>query len=81
MLNDIRHYYERITSLFMDGITLACHQHELDKKPKSYKRKDFPLLHPGERAAYELLLLRNEWLEQERMQQSYIQERLLGLFV
>jgi len=79
MLNDLRHYYNHVISLFMDDAALAHHQAELDTKPLSYKTKELPMLQPHERKAYELLLLHNQWLEQEKLHQLYVQEKLRAL--
>ena len=76
MLNDIRNYYSHIISLFMDDATLTHHQKELDTKPVPYKKKDLLLLHPHESRAYEFLLNSSQWLEQEKLQQSYVHDRL-----
>lgn len=79
MLNDIRMYYPHIASLFMDDATVACHQAELDVKPITYQKKDFALLQSREKKAYALLLQNNQWLEQEKLHQSYVQEILSQL--
>jgi hypothetical protein len=76
MLNDIRYYYNHAISLFMDDKTLSHHQAELDIRTIPYKKKELSLLQPHERSAYELLLVNNQWLEQERLQQAYVQEQL-----
>lgn len=79
MLNDIRGYYDHIVSLFMDDATLTYHQAELTIKDKTYKKKALSLLQPHEHMAYERLIEQNQWLEQERMQQAYVQEQLRKL--
>lgn len=76
MLNAIRGYYDHIISLFMDDSTITFHQAELTTKPMLYRKKELTLLHPHENRAYQLLLLNNQWLEQERLNQSYVQEGL-----
>ena len=76
MLNAIRSYYNHITSLFMDDITIICHQAELTVKGISYRKKELGLLQPYENSAYQLLLPGNLWLEQEKLHQSYIQAGL-----
>jgi hypothetical protein len=76
MLNDIRYYYSHTISLFMDYETLSHHQAELDTRAIPYKKKELSLLQPHERSAYERLLIKNQWLEQERLQQAYVQEQL-----
>lgn len=76
MLNAIRSYYDHITSLFMDDMTIAFHQAELTTKGISYRKKELDLLQPHENRAYELLLPGNLWLEQEKLHQSYVQASL-----
>jgi hypothetical protein len=80
MLNDVRNHYRHIISLFMDDQTLAHHQRELANRSGHYKQIELPWLEPHEIRAYDLLLNTNEWLEQERLQQSYIQDRLIDIF-
>lgn len=79
MLDSIRNYYNHVESLFMDDVTLAHHQEQLEIKAVSVKSRELPLLKPHEFRAYQLLLNENQWLEQERLQQSYVQARLLDL--
>lgn len=76
MLNAIRSYYGHIISLFMDDITITCHQAELTIKGISYRKKELGLLQPHENMAYQLLLPGNLWLEQEKLHQSYVQASL-----
>lgn len=80
MLNDMRIYYNHVISLFMDDVTLMHHQKQLETKAVPYKKKELSLLQPHEHRAYELLLSSNQWLEQERLQQSYVQGRLQDIF-
>jgi len=75
MLHSIRCYYPNVVSLFMDTHTLAKHEKELDVKPQRYKTRALDLL-PSEKAAYEILLQGNQWLEQEKLEQSYLQHTL-----
>jgi hypothetical protein len=76
MLQDIRQYFGHACSLFMDEDTLLHHRSEVETKTNRYKGKDLPLLHPHEKKAYEMLLQHNWWLEQEKLQQSFVQETL-----
>jgi hypothetical protein len=76
MLNAIRSYYDHITSLFMDDVTITCHQAELTVKGITYRKRELDLLQPHENRAYQLLLPGNLWLEQEKLHQSYIQAGL-----
>lgn len=80
MLNNIRGHYPHVVSLFMDEITTAYHQTALDVKSIIYQKKNFQLLRPHEEKAYQLLLQNNQWLEQEKLQQSFVQETLNQLF-
>jgi len=73
MLNEIREYYPHIISLFMDEATIVNHKTELDIKPIAYQKKKFLLLQPHEEEGYHLLLQNNQWLEQEKLQQEYVQ--------
>jgi hypothetical protein len=76
MLNAIRSYYDHITSLFMDDVTITCHQAELAVKGITYRKRELDLLQPHENRAYQLLLPGNLWVEQEKLHQSYIQAGL-----
>lgn len=78
MLNDIRSYYLHTKSLFMDEATLVHHQADLGINSIAYQNKVFPLLLPYERKAYEMLLPNNQWLEQERLHQLYVQGILIN---
>lgn len=59
MLQEIRQYFSHACSLFMDETTLIHHQAEVETKANRYKGREFPLLHPHEKRAYELLLQHN----------------------
>lgn len=80
MLHSIRDYYPNVKSIFMDYHTVEEHKKELDEKRFRKDRKILTLL-PSEQAAYEYLAGSDQWLEQEKLRQSFLQcelKKVLG---
>ncbi|MCW3090019.1 MAG: hypothetical protein JWP81_1088 [Ferruginibacter sp.] len=74
MLNMIREYYPPATSFLMDEVTYNRFQHYA--VDNTNRKKLLPALTAEEQHLYQFLLANNKRLEQERIAQSYIQERL-----
>lgn len=79
LLHDIRLYYPRVSSLMMDEAVVAHHQHEIDKQPRPYREKDLPALSPTEKRAFLFLAANSGRIEQEKLDQSYMQACLSSL--
>ena len=79
MLNGMRAWYPRIISVFMDEHTLVSHAAELATQEATYKTGSLPFLTQEEQAAFNILKHHNGRLEQERIRQDYIVEKLYSL--
>lgn len=79
MLNGMRAWYPRIISVFMDEHTLVSHAAELATQEATYKTGSLPFLTQEEQAAFNILKHHNGRLEQERIRQDYIVEKLHSL--
>ncbi|WP_162818004.1 DUF2220 family protein [Niabella yanshanensis] len=79
MLNGMRACYPHVSSVFMDEHTLISHAVELVKQEAVYKTGLLPFLTKEEQAAFNILKHHNGRLEQERIRQDYITDRLLYL--
>lgn len=79
MLNGMRAGYPHIKSVFMDEYTLLKHAEELMTQQAKYKTAVLPLLTGAEQAAFNILKHHNGRLEQERIRQDFIVERLSQL--
>lgn len=75
MLHQFRQYYPHVRSAFMDETTVLCHMAEMSKIPFRRKLFDLQLL-PNEAAAYKLLMEFEGRIEQEQLQQQFIQAYL-----
>lgn len=76
MLNGMRAWYPHVISIFMDEHTLVSHAAELVSQGAVYKTGLLPFLIPEEQAALNILKHHNGRLEQERIRQDYIREKL-----
>jgi len=79
MLNSIKSYYPNLQSLFMDQQTVTLHDNEMHVQPYLYKNGSLEYLSQEEIAAYDLLSARNGRIEQERLHQDYVMERLAAI--
>lgn len=78
MLNLMRGYYPHIKSLFMDEETLLQHANEMGVQSK-YTTTYLPLLTPAEQAGFNILKHHDGRLEQERIRQDFILQKLISL--
>lgn len=79
MLNDIRSYYQEIESLFMDQKTVEIHLNEKHTQPLIYKQMPLAYLTQEEYKAYLELASTNGRIEQERLFQDFVLNRLLKI--
>jgi hypothetical protein len=75
MLDQVRGYYPHVQSVLMDEATVAFHQGEMQEVPFRGMRMDLRLK-AGEAAGYALLMERGGRIEQEQLQQAFVQGRL-----
>jgi len=75
MLDQFRKYYPHARSIFMDKETIFFHRHEMDRVPFRLNRSNLELL-PYEAEAYQFLLTHQGRIEQEKLQQDYMQTYL-----
>lgn len=79
LLHDMRLYYPHVKSLLMDERVVIFHQDEMDKQPKHYRERELSALTNAEKSAYVFLSAHQGRIEQEKLNQSYIQEYLSRL--
>lgn len=72
MLGLMRKYYAHVKSVFMDIKTVNAHIDGITTQPAKYGVKNIELLTSEEIEAFELLLLKNGRLEQEKLDQKYV---------
>jgi hypothetical protein len=77
MLNLIRTHHCHAISFLMDGDTF--HQFKSFSVENIYRQKHLPLLSPAESNLYNYLVQHKRRLEQERISQRYIMEKLVSL--
>lgn len=73
ILDNMRGYYPHVECVLMDEATVAFHPSEMREGPFQGKRTDLRL-HADEAAGYRLLIERGGRIEQEQLQQAYVQE-------
>ncbi|RXK83670.1 Wadjet anti-phage system protein JetD domain-containing protein [Filimonas effusa] len=76
MLNNFRELYPHVQSLLMDEKAVLAHEREMLKQPAVYQNRLLPFLTLPERAAYQKLAAVNGRIEQEKLQQKYLQDTL-----
>ena len=76
MLNNVRQHYPHVKSLLMDQATVDFHLKELKSQDMPYHTATLNLLFPNEQSAYETLAATQGRIEQEQLQQQYIQHAL-----
>ncbi|MBX2923552.1 MAG: hypothetical protein KF746_15225 [Chitinophagaceae bacterium] len=77
MLNAMHGYYpNNLQSVFMDEATLLQHAGEMGKQDAVYKTISLEYLTRAEQAAFNILKYHNGRLEQERIRQDYVAERI-----
>jgi hypothetical protein len=79
LLHDMRLYYPAIKSVLMDETVVAFHQHEMDKQQKAYRERELPGLTTEEKSAYVFLSAHQGRIEQEKLNQAYVQKYLARL--
>ncbi|MBO9564754.1 MAG: hypothetical protein J7621_18405 [Niastella sp.] len=79
LLHDMRLYYPHVKSLLMEDEVIAFHQDEMDSQPKHYRERELPALTTTEKSAYVFLSAHQGRIEQEKLNQAFLQERLLRL--
>ncbi|MGJ7032422.1 Wadjet anti-phage system protein JetD domain-containing protein [Niabella hirudinis] len=77
MLQLMRNQYANLKSIFMDSSTLLAHETEIGGQGHPYKITDLELLTEEERAAFNILKYHGGRLEQEKIRQDFIRNRLL----
>lgn len=76
MLNSIRYKYNHVESILMDESTIKMHDKEKRTQNRPYEVRELKYLNAGERQAYYLLAAGSYRIEQERLQQDYVQQIL-----
>lgn len=76
MLNSFRQHYPHVQSLLMDKATVQFHVAEMLAQSVSYRKAQFSSLFIQEHEAYNMLAATNGRIEQEKLQQEYIQQVL-----
>lgn len=76
MLRDVRLYYPHVISVLMDEAVVMHHQLEMDTQPHRYREHDLSVLTGSEKRAFSLLSANNGRIEQEKLDQHYMQECL-----
>jgi hypothetical protein len=77
MLNSFRHHYRHVQSLLMDKATVQFHTAEMSIQTAPYRNAELSYLFEAEQEAYNTLSATNGRIEQEKLQQQYIQQALL----
>lgn len=77
MLNSMRKHYNHVESLLMDEDTVLHHFAGKDQQPQKYKNDYFEMLNDTETKAFNIIRAVNGRIEQEKLQQSYIMNKLL----
>lgn len=75
MLSHFARFYPHVKSIMMDEAAVRFHYSEIRTQPTPYKMRAVTLK-PEEQAAYEMLAMVNGRIEQEKLQQAYIQMAL-----
>jgi hypothetical protein len=76
MLNSFRQHYPHTQSLLMDQATVNFHFTEMKTQSLPYRKMQLPFLLTEEQTAYNTLSAVNGRIEQEQLQQEYIQQVL-----
>lgn len=76
MLHDMRLYYPHVSSLFMDEEVVVFHQKEMNRQPRPYREQTLPALTASEKRAFSLLSANNGRIEQEKLNQHYVNKHL-----
>lgn len=79
MMHAMRGFYPHIISVCMDSHTLLQHAGEFDKQKATYITTELPLLTPDETAAFNILKHHNGRLEQEKIRQEFMMQKLLSI--
>jgi len=79
MLQEIRIMYPHIISLMMDEAVVAHHKKDMDRQPKVYRQREMTGLTPEEHRGYLMLAANQGRIEQEKLQQQYMLDRLAEL--
>lgn len=74
MLNIIRQYYHHARSFLMDVMTY--NEFSVFSVHSVYRKIELPLLNPDEKKMYQFLQQENRRLEQERISNKYVRERV-----
>lgn len=78
MLNDMRKHYSHVSSVFMDEETVNHHQKEIIRQPHKYRNEHhLEKLTDTEMSAFIGMKSVNGRIEQERLQQSFVNDKLL----
>jgi hypothetical protein len=77
MLNSMRKHYSHVKSIFMDEETVEHHFTEIGQQPHRYKNDHPDMLTASEKNAFDKIKTINGRIEQERLQQSYVIDKLL----
>lgn len=76
LLSRCRSMYPHTDSVLMDAVTVQAHTAEMEIQPNPFKKQAPEQLQPHELAAFELLKEANARLEQEKLQQLYVQQTI-----
>lgn len=76
MLHDMRLYYPHVKSVLMDEAVMIFHQEEMDRQPKAYRERELPGLTAEEKSAFVFLSASQGRIEQEKLNQAYVQKYL-----
>ena len=63
----------------MDEAVVVQHRLEMDRQQKPYRQRDIGGLTPDEQRAYHMLAANQGRIEQEKLQQEYMLNRIMGL--
>ena len=79
MLHDMRLYYPHVKSLLMGEAVVAFHQEEMGQQQNAYRVRELPELTTEERSAFVFLSAHQGRIEQEKLNQAYLQKYLSRL--